>query len=785
MADPSPRRAARESDAAGIAGLSEHLDDTTVLTRDLQVVKVFEVEGLDPHPASEEDVADRYRATADAIKALARDDLTLKVYFVKQRTQIDRGRVPVVPALDMTERYHNALDRRGVFDLRLYVAIEKCGRGIEGALLDKLRAPSGQRIAGRVEATKSELDEYGNRLAGALESFRLRPLGVEQRDGRACSEIARFFNYLLELRQRDIEIGESVLADRMGMARIAYPELDHIEFRLPSSVTLGAMLGVAEYPDMVDADALLRLLWVPSEFVACVGWRYVSREFALEQVRRQRRKLLASEDDSKSQVQEIASMLDDAVAGRTLLGRAWLSVLAIGRGDTAASSMASLNAGVGAVERALNRSGFTVAREDLAIACSHWAMFPGKWRFAPRVVTLTNRNFAALAGLHNAARGPRTTPWGLPLAHLETPYQVPYRLSLHVGDLANALITGPSGSGKTVLLGWIMAHAHAIGANVVLFDKDRGGHLAVAGIGKRYFTFRTGKPTGLNPLTTTENPTFLRRLVEFLLRKSDLTVGETAELERAVRAACSVAPERRRLRHIADALDPGSDLFRGMRKWVGDGEYAWVFDSPAKSFGFDGTPGFYGFEISPFLADEELRMPVLHCLFDRIDALLGKAPTLLVIDEFWRVLADPLFAGYVRDRLATLRKRNAAVLLATQSLSDVIDSEISRTVVEQCPTKFFFGNRTARDEDYIQGFGLDARAVEIVRSLPGRSFLVQQGPQGCVCRLDLEGLEDVVRLFSGGDQTLRSFDRLLAAEPGCDVAGAALRVAAEGAGHAV
>ena len=595
-----------------------------------------------------------------------------------------------------------------------------------------------------------------------------------------------FFNYLLELRQRDIEIGESVLADRMGMARIAYPRTR--SHRIPPAVVDHPRCHAGRGGNIRTWSMRMRCCvfsgFRPSLF-ACVGWRYVSREFALEQVRRQRRKLLASEDDSKSQVQEIASMLDDAVAGRTLLGRR----LAVGPGHRPGGH-GGLVHGIAECRCGCCRTGV----EPLGL---HGGARGSRDRLLPLGDVSGQMAFRSARGdshqpqfrrsrrpAQRRARSPDDA-LGLPLAHLETPYQVPYRLSLHVGDLANALITGPSGSGKTVLLGWIMAHAHAIGANVVLFDKDRGGHLAVAGIGKRYFTFRTGKPTGLNPLATTENPTFLRRLVEFLLRKSDLTIGETAELERAVRAACSVAPERRRLRHIADALDPGSDLFRGMRKWVGDGEYAWVFDSPAKSFGFDGTPGFYGFEISPFLADEELRMPVLHCLFDRIDALLGKAPTLLVIDEFWRVLADPLFAGYVRDRLATLRKRNAAVLLATQSLSDVIDSEISRTVVEQCPTKFFFGNRTARDEDYIQGFGLDARAVEIVRSLPGRSFLVQQGPQGCVCRLDLEGLEDVVRLFSGGDQTLRSFDRLLAAEPGCDVAGAALRVAAEGTGHAV
>ena len=43
--------------------------------------------------------------------------------------------------------------------------------------------------------------------------------------------------------------------------------------------------------------------------------------------------------------------------------------------------------------------------------------------------------------------------------------------------------------------------------------------------------------------------------------------------------------------------------------------------------------------------------------------------------------------------------------LATQSASDVLESSISRTIIEQTPTKVFFPNAEASAAEYMDGFG--------------------------------------------------------------------------------
>ena len=754
--------AATEEEAARIAALSEHVDDQTVITAELQLVKAIELRGLDPQTATDETLAERYRAISDAIRNLECQGLVVKVFTMKRRTPLRGEAVARVSDFSMTDRYHGALEAAGCYSIRIVLALEKNARSAGSGFLAGFRALKTQAIAAAVDAARAEIESAAERLSAALQAFGPRPLGIQRREGKEFSEIASFYNFLLEARMRDVESGRLPLSQRMGKARLAYPHLDHIEFRLPASVVHGAMLGVSAYPDMLGADAMLPLLWAPAEFISCAAWRYVSREFALEQARLQRRKLVATHDDAQSQVSEIARMLDGAVAGRVLLGRCWFSVLALGRGDTPERRATCLNRAVEAIEKALNDQGFSMVREDLAMACSHWAFFPGAWRFAPRVVTVTNRNYAALAGLHNAPQGRERNPWGPPLGYFATPYGVPFRFSLHLGDLGNALVAGPSGSGKSVLLAWAFLHARALGANVVIFDKDRGANLAVSGFGGRYVGFREGEPTGINPVAEGVRPTALRQFLQILLGRPESDGFAASEIDAAVRASLAVPADRRRLRHVADALDPAGDLHRDLGRWVRGGDYAWVFDNAADEVSPPGQPGLTGFDVGVFLDDSNLRAPVLHALFERVSPLLDGTPTLVVIDEFWRVANDPIFAGYVRDWLATVRKRNGAVLLATQSLSDVTGSAIARTIVEQAPTKIFFGNRVGRDCDYVENFGLSREECELVRILPARTFLLRQGSRSSVCRLDLSAIGGALSLLSGRTATLRDFDRATA-----------------------
>ena len=120
---------------------------------------------------------------------------------------------------------------------------------------------------------------------------------------------------------------------------------------------------------------------------------------------------------------------------------------------------------------------------------------------------------------------------------------------------------------------------------------------------------------------------------------------------------------------------------------------------------------------------------VLSYLFHRIEDRLDGRPTLLIIDEGWLALDDEGFAGQLREWLKTLRKKNASVVFATQSLSDIDGSAIAPAIIESCPTRLFLPNERAIEPQITaiyRRFGLNDRQIEILaRATPKRDYYCQ------------------------------------------------------------
>ena len=129
-----------------------------------------------------------------------------------------------------------------------------------------------------------------------------------------------------------------------------------------------------------------------------------------------------------------------------------------------------------------------------------------------------------------------------------------------------------------------------------------------------------------------------------------------------------------------------------MRPYCVGGPYGRLLDAEAERLGeasvqaFE-TEGLIGTGAAP---------AVLAYLFHRIEDRLDGRPTLLIVDEGWLALDDEGFAGQLREWLKTLRKKNASVVFATQSLADIDGSAIAPAIIESCPTRLLAAER-ARD----------------------------------------------------------------------------------------
>ena len=135
------------------------------------------------------------------------------------------------------------------------------------------------------------------------------------------------------------------------------------------------------------------------------------------------------------------------------------------------------------------------------------------------------------------------------------------------------------------------------------------------------------------------------------------------------------------------------------------------------------------FETEALMGHAGAIAPVLTYLFHRLEERFDGRPTLLVLDEAWIFLDHPLFAQRIREWLKTLRKKNVAVLLATQSLADIAASTIAPAIIESCPQRILLPNDRAIEPQSRQAyerFGLNERQIELVsRASPKRHYYLQ------------------------------------------------------------
>jgi type IV secretory pathway VirD2 relaxase len=154
-----------------------------------------------------------------------------------------------------------------------------------------------------------------------------------------------------------------------------------------------------------------------------------------------------------------------------------------------------------------------------------------------------------------------------------------------------------------------------------------------------------------------------------------------------------------------------------------------------------GSADVQGFEMEELMHSKAAALAVLHYLFGRLDERFDGAPTLLILDEAWLFLDDPIFASRIRQWLKTLRKKNVSVVFATQSLADIRESTIAPAIIESCASRIFLPNPQATEPQIravYESFGLNSRQIGIVaQAQPKRDYYYQSRLGNRVFDLDL------------------------------------------------
>jgi type IV secretion/conjugal transfer VirB4 family ATPase len=395
------------------------------------------------------------------------------------------------------------------------------------------------------------------------------------------------------------------------------------------------------------------------------------------------------------------------------------------------------------VEKTIQGRDFTAKRESVNAIEAWLGSLPGHVYANVRQPPISTLNLAHMMPFSAVWAGSERDEHfaAPPLFFARTEGSTPFRFSLHVGDVGHMLVVGPTGAGKSVLLA-LMAMQFRRYAKAQVFAFDFGGSISAAALamggdwcdlggalGGSARGEEASAPVALQPLARIddagERAWAAEWIATLLAREAVIITPELKEyLWSALTSLASAPTSERTLTGLAVLLQSNA-LKQALAPYTVGGPWGRLLDAETERLGeadvqaFE-TEGLVGSSAAP---------AVLSYLFHRIERRFDGRPTLLIIDEGWLALDDRGFAGQIREWLKTLRKKNASVIFATQSLADIDGSAIAPAIIESCPTRLFLPNERALEPQIgaiYRRFGLNDRQIEILsRAAPKRDYYCQ------------------------------------------------------------
>lgn len=314
-------------------------------------------------------------------------------------------------------------------------------------------------------------------------------------------------------------------------------------------------------------------------------------------------------------------------------------------------------------------------------------------------------------------------------------------LNLNVGDVGHTAIYGQTGAGKSVLLSFLAAQWKKYkDAQVFFFDKGGSSRVLTAAVGGKFNDLGSSKvkfqPLGNIGVTNEINEEEAEKELNFAFEwicdiyeqeNMILTPKLKDNIMYALKSVATLPKERRTITQFSLALQD-NDLRLGIKQYTNDGAFGIYFDNNQDTFNRNYT--WQVFEMDKILDNRLVARPILSYMFHKLEVemFVQAKPTLLILDECWRLLDDEKFSQKIKMWLKELRKKRVYVVFATQEITDIINSSIKNTLINSCPTTIYLPNKRAGSEalsPFYRELGLNNKQIEIIASLePKRDYYV-------------------------------------------------------------
>lgn len=596
-----------------------------------------------------------------------------------------------------------------------------------------------------IEHDRRCLQQKTNSLSGQLSDLTsVQLLGAEQ--------TFRLVRRLLNLRPSKIDDAPLASARHLDW-QVCDSELEAHRSHLRSNDDYVRVLTLKELPGETRPLILNGLLDIQANFHLVTEWHPVDNAKARKEIASRRRHNHNSKTSFISNLQDQQNtgnqdnLVDDSKAAAVAeLGNALTAMGMEGKnfGEFTLSVVVydedrrKVERAVAEFQKLFTQHDGLLYEERYNLLNAFFATIPGNKQFNLRKQWALNSNYADLSFLFSIDNGSEWNPYleREYLAVLESAHGTPYYLNLHSGDVAHTLLLGATGSGKSFCLSNTLQSAQKYDPLTFIFDLGGSYETLTRAFAGTYLNVGMRNPGfTINPFSlepTHDNQNFLYLFLRVLIEaggRYDLTPEDEKTLFTAIGRAYKLPAEIRTLTNFASILGP---LGERLHRWTKAGQFGHLFDNAQDTLTFS---RFQTFNFDGWSDYPDILEPLLFYVLQRASSEIEKPANtatfkVFVIDEAWIFLKNRTVRDWITRAEKTWRKKNAAMILATQSVVELAASDMLHIVNESCPTKIFLSNPNIDRKLYAETFQLNDTQLELLGSLvPKRELLLIQ-PRG-------------------------------------------------------
>ncbi|MCD6035825.1 MAG: VirB4 family type secretion/conjugal transfer ATPase [Rickettsiales bacterium] len=748
-----------------------HYDPHTLLTKNGELVQVIKITGFSYETVGRVKVALREAVRRSVLDNIETNRIALWFHTIRKRTNLDPGGTydnNFAAFLNYAWRTKHEWENKYVNTL--YVSIIYDGQPVKVTspvdFLRSLYPPLLQRShEAHLEAAHEDLNRTVERMLVSLENFGAKRLGLYQESGITYSEPLQFLARIINLEEAPVKMPVSDISHYLPRSRIAFGN-NAFEVIGDREKHFGAILTLKEYHELSTKilDALLQL---PQRFIVTQSVDFVKRDEAVKDFKELSELLEVSGADDVAYQSGITEIMKNDTGSLVDFCQHQLTIMCV------AGSLEQLQEDMRNAMYELGNMGVVAVREDLRMEQTYWSQLPANFRFLCRQNYIDTARIAGFASLHNFPAGKSSANhWGPAATIFHTEAGTPYFFNFHIGDNGHTLVVGPYGQGKTVLVNFLVSEARKFKNKLFYLDYSHASTVFVQALGGSYHSIEATQPgkapsCALNPLglsDTANNRRFLVKWLGYVLTAEGVLLEAADErlVDAVVNKLYTLMPEQRTLLNVAKMFQAlgAVHMVQRLQPWFGSGSYAYLFDQRTDAFDVEDQK-IYGFAMNAVVDEPKLLGPVLSYLFYRIETKLDGEPAIIVLDEAWKLVDNPLFAPDLEDWLERIKARNAMVIFATESMEDASHSQITRSIVEKTATQIYLPNPKAT-RVYEQVFGLSSEEYRLLTSMnkEKRHFLLKQGTDAIIARLDLSGMEEL-SILSGDEKKVELMEQAI------------------------